>query len=245
MLGFAVQRWSAWAPGLEGSDAWLAWLESPSALTPGAVAPLPEVPAMMRRRMDPLCRAALQVAFAAQGAEPGGPVVFASRWGEIARSVPMLEQLAAGEALSPTAFSLSVHNASSALFSMIRQDRENYVAVSAGPFTAEAGFAEALGLLADGAQRVTVVCFDAPLPMPLSHFADSDCEPMLHAWACAITAAPAGAAAITLEALPPAAPGIPGQTLPGGLAALKFLAAGGTELLRTGEQGGWRWSRLG
>lgn len=236
MTAFRVCRWAAWAPGLETQEAWTAWLAAPSWPWPAsdAVAPLAEVPAMTRRRIDPLGRAALQVAWWVQGAEPTGPVVFASRWGEIARSVGLLRQLSQGEALSPTAFSLSVHNASSAVYSIARGDTANYSAVSAGPGSAAAGVCEALGLLGEGAAQVLVVSVEASLPEPYQGF---DAQPgPLRAWAALLEPVERG---LRLQACSAAEEG--DASLPPDLAALRFLAGNLPQL----RQSGWRWSRDG
>ena len=236
MTAFRVCRWAAWAPGLETKEAWEGWLAEPAWPLPAsdAVAPLAEVPAMTRRRIDPLGRAALQVAWMAQGAEPTGPVVFASRWGEIARSVGLLRQLSQGEGLSPTAFSLSVHNASSAVYSITRGDTANYTAISAGPASAAAGVCEALGLLGDGAGRVLVVSVESALPEPYQGF-DANPGP-LRAWAVLLEAVERG---LRLQATTAGDEDDAG--LPPDLAALRFLTGQQPQL----QQGGWRWSHDG
>lgn len=235
MTDFRVRRWAAWAPGLQTQEAWAAWLAAPASALPmgDGVAPLAEVPAMTRRRIDPLGRAALQVAWWAQGDAPTGPVVFASRWGEIARSVALLRQLAQREPLSPTAFSLSVHNASSAVYSIARGDTANYAAVSAGPASAAAGVCEAVGLLADGAPQVLVVSVEAELPEPYQGF-EQHPGPM-RTWAVLLEGAEHGLR------LQPTAPGeaIEPTELPLDLATLRFLAGSAPQW----RQGGWLWSR--
>ena len=233
-LQLQIDRWAAWAPGLETPEAWSQWLRAPQAVpTTQAMPPLTEMPAMMRRRIEPLGRVALQAAYWAQGEAPTGPVVLASRWGEIERSVGMLEQLAAGEALSPTAFSLSVHNAIGALFSIARKDRNNYQAVSAGAFSAEAGFSEAAGLLADGAEQVLLVYFDAPLPEAYAFEPTTAAFP--HAFACLLSRAEAGGISVSSE-LPQETPG---DDLPPGLQVLKFLTGDAMQMRRHN----WLWQR--
>jgi Beta-ketoacyl synthase, N-terminal domain len=198
------------------------------------VAPLAEVPAMTRRRIDPLGRAALQVAWWVQGAEPTGPVVFASRWGEIARSVTLLQQLSHGEALSPTAFSLSVHNASSAVYSIARRDTANYTALSAGPASAPAAVCEALGLLAQGEHQALVVSVESALPEPYQGF--DRCAGPLRAWAALLEPAQQG---LRLQAC---ASGLDDPTeLPPDLATLCFLVGAAPHW----HQHGWLWSRDG
>lgn len=235
-----IDRWAAWAPGLESNDAWLQWLRHPVAL-PAAdgVPPLAEMPAMMRRRIEPLGRVALQAAYWAQAEERTGPVVFASRWGEVARSVGMLQQLAAGEPLSPTAFSLSVHNAIGALYSIARKDKHNYQAVSAGDFSAEAGFAECAGLIADGAERVLLVYFDSPLPEIYAEFAPLPAANCAHAFACLLSRAEIGG--LSLSSSVPAQP--TPEALPPGLAVLQFLLGEQAALHRASRAASWTWTR--
>jgi hypothetical protein len=236
MPSFRVCRWAAWAPGLPSQDLWRAWLQQPdlAALDGDAIPALTELPPMTRRRIDPLGRAALQAAFWAQGSESTGPVVFASRWGEIARSVSLLRQLAQGEPLSPAAFSLSVHNASSAVYSIARGDTANYAAISAGPCSAAAGVCEALGLLADGAQQVLVVSIESALPDPYQQFETSPLP--VRSWAALIEAG----SELTLDTAPQRLE-LEKNRLPPDLATLQFLTGGRSEL----QQAGWQWSRHG
>jgi hypothetical protein len=81
------------------------------------------------------------------------PLVFASRHGDVARSMDLLGALASDQPLSPTGFGLSVHNAIAALYSIARGHRGNYLALAAGQATVEAACLEAAGLLADGARE--------------------------------------------------------------------------------------------
>ena len=236
-LRFCIEHWAAWAPGLSTQAAWRDWLAAPFELKGELAPPLAEMPAMMRRRIDPLGRVALQSAYSAQGEALGGPVVFASRWGEMARSVGLLEQLAAAEPLSPTAFSLSVHNAISALYSIARKDSANYVAVSAGDHSAEAGFTEALGLLADGAERVLVVVFDAPLPDCYARFRPTGEWPFSHAWAVMLGTSRDGTGFSLGTVAPPV--DAPDDALPAGLRPLQFLLGNAPDW----QRGNWRWSR--
>lgn len=189
---------------------------------------------MTRRRIDPVGRAALQAAFQAQGPQSTGPVVFTSRWGEITRSVSLLRELTQGQPLSPTAFSLSVHNAHSAVYSIARGDTHNYTALSAGATSAAAGVCEALGLLAEGASQVLVVSVEAPLPDPYQGF-ETTALP-LRAWAALLEAG----GPLRLEAVPLPAPQTPSEdALPADLSTLRLLTGAVGEL----RQPGWHWTR--
>ena len=91
---------------------------------------------MLRRRLSALARISLHVAQDCARDEPRVRFVYASRHGELHKTTAMLEDLAGKEALSPTAFSLSVLNASAGLFSILRKDPSAATAISA----AEASF---------------------------------------------------------------------------------------------------------
>nr|WP_208726598.1 beta-ketoacyl synthase chain length factor [Corallococcus terminator] len=245
-MGFTVQRWAAWAPGLVAPDAWETWLAKPHPLPAEGTPALAEMPAMMRRRVDRLGRIALQATYQAHVDAPEAPVLFASRYGDLGRSLELLTQLARSEPLSPTSFSLSVHNAIGALYSIARGDTASYGAIAAGEETVEAAFTEACGLLADGVPRVMVVHYDEPLPEPWQHFSESVGFP--HAWAC-VLAADTGANAIRLDchaSAPDADADAQEQDeLPVDLRALRFLVSGARRWEHPVGARRWRWERHG
>lgn len=232
---FRIEHWAAWAPGLVNEAAWRDWFAAPAQPIGDAAPTLADMPSMMRRRIEPLGRVALQSAYWAQGEQPTGPVVLASRWGEMARSVSLLEQLAAAQPLSPTSFSLSVHNAISALYSIARKDTGNYLAVSAGEHSVEAAFTEALGLLADGAERVLVVYFDAALPDCYEAFRPAGQMQFSHAWAALLTGCSHGGFSLAAEQ----GPAMPTSAMPPGIRPLEFLLGSAPHWLH----GHWRWRR--
>jgi hypothetical protein len=130
---------------------------------------------MLRRRLGPLGRAMLHCA--GRVAEGRGPLpsVFASRHGDVTRTVPILEDLARGLQPSPTQFSMNVQNAVAGVWSIVRQDPSPSVALAAGPETFGLGLLEALGLQADEPTRpILFVYADEPLPEPFTGFAERE-----------------------------------------------------------------------
>jgi hypothetical protein len=249
-LALHVDRWAAWAPGLASQDDWRAWLRRPQPLPADAPAgpPLAEVPAMARRRIDPLGRAALQVAYWAQqdveaAALPAMPLVFASRWGELARSVVMLQELAQGEALSPTAFSHSVHNAIGAQYSIQRGITANVSAVAAAEVSAAAGWVEAQALLTTGAPAVLLTVFDAPLPALYAHTGLDAAIAPPHAFALRLRLARADEPGVLLTreaSFPPVAP----SPLSPNLQVLKWLLDPAAELRQSDGAADWHWRHV-
>ena len=89
--------------------------EAHASLEGGVVLPdVGFVEPMLRRRLSPLAKMTLRVAYDCARDVPDVRIVYASRHGELLRTTTMLESLAAKEELSPTLFSMSVLNASAA-----------------------------------------------------------------------------------------------------------------------------------
>jgi hypothetical protein len=104
---------------------------------------------------------------------PNLRLVFASQHGELDYTVSMLKALAAREPLSPTTFSLSVHNAAAGMFSMLRADPAASTALAAGGETLGHALMEAYCQLdADPERPVLMVYADGPLPAEYSEFAE-------------------------------------------------------------------------
>jgi hypothetical protein len=141
-----------------------------------------------RRRRTPRCR---------RDDLDDNPTVYASRYGETGRCLELLADQARGDALSPTAFGLSVHNAIGAMIALARGDRRNSSAIAAGRATAAAGVVEAMALLEDGAHGASLVVYDSPLPAGYAQFED---EPSAHfAWAWRLRRPRAGERALHLD----------------------------------------------
>lgn len=235
---FSIARHAAWAPGVALPAQWSAWARAPWPLAGAEEPKVAAMPAMLRRRAGFLGRMALEVAYECLGADTDVPTVFCSRHGEVGRSIDLLDDLARGEPLSPTAFGLAVHNASAGLFSIARADRANQIALAAGSATLEHAVIEACGLLADGAPMVLLVACDMPLPDAYAQFADCDEQP--HAFAWLLAAAGAQPLRLSWHAAP--APES-GARMPGTLEVLRFQLGGTPALVRHAAGSRWTWSR--
>jgi len=147
-LGFGVISWAFWAPGKKQSRPDISF-----------------VPSLLRRRLSILSAGAMHVANTALQDERDIPVVFASRHGELGRTAAILEALAACEAPSPTAFSLSVHNTAAGLLSIVRNERAPATAVAAGPLTLAMGLLETVSVAASARGKALLVfAEEAPPP---------------------------------------------------------------------------------
>ncbi|WKE64003.1 beta-ketoacyl synthase chain length factor [Gallaecimonas kandeliae] len=162
-LRFAVKAWSAWAPGLANADEWRHWRRS-GELAEEKPVDLSWVPAGQRRRLSALTRIQLACAHQVLG-EDSLPTVFATRHGELHRTVQLLGDLGIEEPLSPTAFSLSVHNAAAGLLNILRGDQAPSTVVVAGDDSLVLGLVEACGLLGSGVEEVVLVVADQAVPV--------------------------------------------------------------------------------
>ncbi|MEG2804485.1 beta-ketoacyl synthase chain length factor [Stenotrophomonas sp.] len=244
MIEFSVVDWAAWAPGLATRQDWQAWASAPWLPHGDDTPALGEVPAMQRRRIERLGRMAIQAACWCEQPDDGGqvPLVFASRHGDVARSMELLDSLGADTGMSPTAFGLSVHNAVAALYSIARGHRGNYLALAAGRATVEAACVEAYGLLADGAPEVRVVVYESPLPAVYAGFADEPDPYYAWCWRLARADRPGTRLSLGWRA---ASADSPAAALPHGLDAMRFLLAGEAALDLAADGQHWTWQRHG
>jgi hypothetical protein len=218
-----VARWSSWPAG--------------ATTTPdiGFVEPL------MRRRLSTLSKMALKVAHDCAAEGRAVRLVFASRHGELRRTTGILDDIVAGEPVSPTAFSLSVLNAMAGVHSIARRDRSPSTAISAGAQTLGYALLEAHAqYAADPSTPVLVVYADEP--------ADERYGAIEHeASACALAVLLDRDAQVTLECETSYAP--EAQSAPGFAtqrdALLHALSCGSAAHGAVTWQGAgrhWRWS---
>jgi len=165
-----VNAWSVWYPGCEEGVPIPDRSEEES-----KVAPLVHfLPAIARRRLSRLTKMALQVAHDIFPEEHQVRTVFASQHGELKRCVGLLQDLARDELLSPTAFSMSVHNSASGVYSIQNGNTMASTALAARKDSLAAAFLEAAALILSGRDdRVMVVLADEPLCTPYETFDDN------------------------------------------------------------------------
>ena len=118
---------------------------------------------MQSRRLSPLARAACAVAHHCRQTSGDMPSVFFSSHGESQYYFEMLHGIAAGEDVSPSRFSLCVHNAIAGLSSFHSTSFQPTVSLSGGTEGLFAVFLEAGGLLL-ATPSLLVVWYEQPLP---------------------------------------------------------------------------------
>lgn len=237
-----VLAWSAFGLGLHSQQEWREWASDPR-LRPDAANPdLGDMPMLLRRRLSHLGRAVAVVAQSIHTGYPGLPMIFGSRYGDAERALALLGELSESGDVSPSGFSMSVHNGIGATYSIAKGEYANYLSVAGGAATSAACVIEAAALLADGAPVVGIVCYDAPLPEDYACFHD---EPqVLHAWAWRVVRPSEADVRIRVSATrTPAAPPRFAARLPYGLDVLRFFLSADESLHRQAGNMAWTWTR--
>tara|TARA_R110001583_G_scaffold195458_1_gene373870 strand:- start:43026 stop:43808 length:783 start_codon:yes stop_codon:yes gene_type:complete len=129
-----------------------------------------DIAPVWRRRLDLFGRASAEVLSQILVGLPENQlrntrVIFASRHGNIERTLKLLGQIARAEIPSPADFSMSVHNALVGVASINWAITQSHSAISAGNDSFIAALTEALAQLTDDRQSpVAIVYVDLPLP---------------------------------------------------------------------------------
>jgi Beta-ketoacyl synthase, N-terminal domain len=171
---FGIARWKAWAPGVTDAPAWREWLADGECPEPDTQPDVSYLPPLLRRRLDRSGRMALATAWPCTEGRDSVSFVFGSRHGVLDRTLELLTALARHEALSPTVFSLSVHNSTAGLFSIARGDRGPATAMAAGADTLGLTLLEGANMVAEGADAVLVCYADDQVPAPYRPFVEEE-----------------------------------------------------------------------
>lgn len=164
-LSLTIKRWSAWTSGVSAPAEWQLWAEDRLVNPQDSAPDVRAIPPMLRRRLSPLGKMALSVVVPLLNDEQSIPSVFCSRHGELERTVSLLNELAAEAPLSPTQFSLSVHNAIGGILSIVRKDMSPITAIAASDNGLNNALLEAHAILTVGEHKeVLCVVYDEPVP---------------------------------------------------------------------------------
>jgi hypothetical protein len=167
---FLIEAWSAWSSSKPNRMDWEDWAAGCGARSVEDAKPdVSMVPAMKRRRMSSLSRMVFSTAVECLREKDVEPIcVFATRHGELLRTVSIINSMAEGMHVSPTDFSLSVHNTALGLFSIFTDNKLPATTVVAGVDTFGVALIEAAVHLHRFPDRsVLLVFFDEPIPPPL------------------------------------------------------------------------------
>ena len=162
------------------------------------------------------------------------PLVFASRHGETPRTLAILEELGRDEPLSPTQFSLSVHNAIIGLWSILRGDTSEMTALAAEGDGLEQALLEATTLLGEGAPGVLLVIAEETQPALYRPYIDDVPFP----YAVALLLRPGNQWQLQLTESSG-----PRSAWPHALELVRALSSGAASLQHHWKRRQWNWSR--
>ncbi len=166
-LAFNIEKCVAWAAGLESEQDWKEWQLGEKPLSDNLNLPaLKNIPAMQRRRLSPFAKLSLHCALEASGEHSAHiDAVFSSRHGDLHRTAQLIENIATKEALSPTHFGLSVHNAVAGLFSIYTGNKAPISAVACGEHSFITGLIDTVAKLhSNKLERILYVYSDLIVP---------------------------------------------------------------------------------
>ena len=240
-MKFDIKGWQAWAPGISSHADWLAWCADPRVLETGDTADVSFLPALQRRRLSPLARMAFHVGWPLAEQMPAQPLVFCSRHGETPRNLQLLTSLAQQEDLSPTHFSLSVHNAVAGLWSIFRNDTSEMTSIAGVEDGLEHGLLEAQLLLAGGAPSVLVIIAEDQQPEAYLPWIDD--VPFAYALALQIVPGENWQLELSTVTEHPCAD-VSATSWPHALQLLPLLLENEKQLLLRTAQRQWHWQRI-
>lgn len=148
MQKFSIKNWSAW--DLTSSQELGGYHQVQSGLPEMA-----GVKPMVKRRMPALAKVMHELA----STVPLMPCVYASKNAELSRTIKIIRQY--GGDISPTLFSMSVHNAIPGMLSVVNQDDSPYTVIDSMSGVVEMALLEAVSML-DQYDAVKVVYFEEP-----------------------------------------------------------------------------------
>ncbi|MDT3273678.1 beta-ketoacyl synthase chain length factor [Shewanella sp. SP2S2-4] len=174
-LTFSILSWGAWSPQYQHPQSWQTWCKNSAELNLGtsqsdSTAPaLKHLPAMQRRRFSRLTKMMLEVSFQCD-MPTNCRSIFASRHGELQRTIGLLEDIIAKQPLSPLGFSQSVHNTASGIFGIVAANTAPSTSVAAGTETLSQAMVEAFAQLHQSPEPLLLVFGDDPVPPVYDEF---------------------------------------------------------------------------
>jgi hypothetical protein len=144
---------------------WAALLCTETAERYGVAEEIAAIPTRHRRRLPAFSRDVVRCAMPLLRSAPESTIVFSSPHGDLSSTVTLLTDIARREVLSPTLFSLSVHNAPAGVLSLCFEEHGDHTAVAGGMTTLSAALIEAyVRLVTIEARSILLIYADERLP---------------------------------------------------------------------------------
>lgn len=141
------------------------------------------LPLMQRRRLNFLSKIFFHVVNVCNPTSQELPIVFGSRFGELPRTMKILQSLGANEPISPTDFSHSVHNTPVALYSIFSKNQQPVTAIAGGEDSFMGTLMEAEAQFKSTQKDVLFVYAEDKLPDPYTR---TNLEDAIHGYGIAL-----------------------------------------------------------
>ena len=175
-VSFSLLDIQALAPGLDSGERWQQWSEDLLWPETASLPATPLIPAMTARRMSQSARLAVQLGLQLIPQWQPRHLLCVSRHGELARTFTLLQKLIQQQPLSPTDFSMSVHNTVAGLTTIVGQQPLPASSLAAGVDSFHAGLVEACATLQAVSGPVLLLYFEGSLPEFYRPWV-AECEP--------------------------------------------------------------------
>ena len=175
-VSFSLLEIEALAPGLDSAASWQQWRQDGCWPEAASLPATPLIPAMTARRMSHSARLAVQLALQLLERWQPRHLICVSRHGELARTFTLLQKLIQQQPLSPTDFSMSVHNTVAGLTTLVGQQPLPASSLAAGVDSFHAGLLEACATLQAVSGPVLLLYFEGSLPEFYRPWV-AECEP--------------------------------------------------------------------
>lgn len=160
-----VERWCAWEHREGLSPLSSCYAQGEISRDAVDMPDLEAVPPLQRRRLGSLARIVFHVLDKCADKSQDEPLIFSSYMGEIHRTQGILDSIAVEGAVSPTSFSLSVHNAIGGQWSMIHNIKAPILALAPCSMSPIPALLEAVGILKEGIySAVNIVYYEEDYP---------------------------------------------------------------------------------
>ncbi|PCH94969.1 MAG: hypothetical protein COB83_10015 [Gammaproteobacteria bacterium] len=167
---------NVWLQGVSDATTLTLWANDKLSLPQEFTLPKPQYyPKGQLRRLSPFSKVALHCLDIPQALTQNLPLIFASQHGDLAKTVALIKDAAVGDDLSPTQFALSVHNATTGLFSIATNNTAPTTTISAGSNTFIAGLIEAAMQCQQESMSVIYTYCDFYVPVEYRQF--EECKP--------------------------------------------------------------------
>lgn len=205
-------------------------------------APLCHLPTMTARRLGMGDRLVVDSVLALLAQHSADALVLCSRHGELERNDRLLHALACQTSVSPTDFTMSVHNAAAGTCTIAAKAPIVSSSISAGIDTFQQAFFEVISLFHAGHQRIILADFEGPIPLFYQQHAGVS-EPLAPYAVCLLLTPGTQWTCQPQPITRPNQPATATHNVPQSVQWLQGILSSQADFVTHGERHDWHWTR--